>query len=297
MLMFALSTSTFSQVVNNSISDAGDIAFTAYHNTDDGFSFVFLDNCPVDTTIRFIDEEWDGSAFASENLEGEVLWTNSTGTIITQGTVVHIQNADDETTISASSGTVTEDNSGFGISSSNDGIMAVTGTRSNPGVFLAFIGDTTDSSLIGTLLINGSTANQQTSYGTGYYSGDKNCNGLSITECAAKLNNFSNWTVATTFNYPTAVMSELEINDVLNINNTKQPKFKYHPNPVTDIINIETGHIISSIHIYNILGQQVFFGNYNENSISIDLTSINSGNYYVKCYSTDNSYTFQIQKL
>jgi hypothetical protein len=297
MMLFALFTSAYSQVVDNSISDAGDIAFTAYHNTDDGFSFVFLDNCPSGTTIRFVDEEWNGSAFVSENLEGEVLWTNDTGSMIMQGTVIHIQNADNHISISASLGIATEDDSGFGIASSNDGIIAITGTRSVPGVFLAFFGDTTDSSLTGTSLVNGFTANQQTSYGTGYYSGNQSCTGLSITECSERINSFSNWTIAASFTYPTAVMQKLEINTALQVDNTKKLKANYHPNPVADILNIETKKSISNIHIYNILGQEVFFENLNKNAGSIDLSNLTSGTYYVKYYSNDSSYTFQIQKL
>lgn len=297
LLCFVLSNSIFSQVINNSITDPGDIAFTAYHNNPDGFSFVFLDNCPAETTIRFIDEEWNGNAFASEILEGEVLWTNDTGTTISQGTVIVIQNADDDSSISASIGEAIEIDNGFGIASTNDGIMAITGTRSNPGIFLAFFGDTTDSSLVGTSLINGHTANQQTNYGTGYYSGDQNCNDLSITECAERLNNTSNWTIESTFSYPDIVMSELEITPVLQLKNTKKQKFYYHPNPVTDKINIQTEHIISCVQIHNILGQQVYFVNFNNSEISVDLTPLKPGYYYIKCYSNYSSHAFKIQKL
>jgi len=297
MLVFSLSTSAVCQVVNNSISDPGDIAITAYHNTDDGFSFVFLDNCPVGTTIRFIDEEWSGTAFVSENNEGDVLWTNDTGSTITQGTVIHIENADDELSITASSGTVAEVNSNFAIANTNDGIIAITGTRLSPGVFLAFFGDTTDSSLSGTMLVNGLTANQQTSYGTGYYSGVKNCYGLSITECSERLNSFSNWTIVESFIYPTVVMQELEMTNVLSFDKTKKTKLDYHPNPVIDKLKIETGINLSNIYIYSTLGKQVFDGIFNKNTRSIDLSNINPGSYYVKCYSDKSSYSFKIQKL
>ncbi len=297
MLIFALSNSIFSQIQNNSITDAGDIVFTAYHNNPDGFSFVFLDNCPAETTIRFVDEEWNGSAFASENYEGEILWTNDTNTTISQGTVIIIQNADDDINISASTGSAIEINSGFSIANTNDGIMAITGTRSSPGVFLAFFGDTTASSLVGTSLINGYTANQQSNYGTGYYSGGQNCNGLSITECSERLNNTANWTIESTFDYPEIVMSELDLNAVLKLKNAEKQNIYYYPNPVTDKLKILTEHIISSVQIHNILGQQVYFADFNNSNISIDLTSLRSGSYYIKCYSNYSSHTFKIQKL
>jgi hypothetical protein len=145
--------------------------------------------------------------------------------------------------------------------------------------------------------VNGLTANQQTSYGTGYYSGTQNCNGLSITECSERLNGFSNWTLAASFSYPTVTLQELETSGVLHINNITAPKFNFYPNPIINFLNIETEKIISRVSIYNTLGQQVFFDDFNETIISIDLTTVNSGNYYVKCYSNDGSYTFQIQKL
>ena len=84
-------------VQDGAIDDPGDIAFVAYHDDDDGFSFVLMDDAPNGTSIRFIDEEWTGAAFASAEGggEGDVLWTNNTGSTIAKGTVVDIVDADD----------------------------------------------------------------------------------------------------------------------------------------------------------------------------------------------------------
>ena len=82
LLLLFFTNQSYSQSSNNAIDSAGDIAFVAFHDNDDGFSFLFLDDCPNGTTIRFLDDGWTGSAFNSPTAEGEVLWTNNTGSTI-----------------------------------------------------------------------------------------------------------------------------------------------------------------------------------------------------------------------
>jgi hypothetical protein len=272
------------QIVDDLIDDPGDIAFTAYHDNADGFSFVFLDNCPDGTSIRFVDEEWNGSAFASATTEGEVLWTNNTGSTIVQGTVIHIENANDNLPgISASSGVAIEDDGGFSLDLSDDGIIAITGTRSSPGVFLAFFGDTTDSSLSGTSLVNGFTANQHASYGAGYYSGVTNCDGLSIAECSERINNHTNWTVATTFTYPGAVMSSLEVSGVLkNQKHQKNITTRCYPNPTKNKVEIVSDLEIGTMSLYNSLGRRLLFIVGNKKKVKLDLQGYEKGIYILE---------------
>ncbi|SEL87699.1 Por secretion system C-terminal sorting domain-containing protein [Aquimarina amphilecti] len=133
----------FSQNQNNLIDAPGDIAFVAFHtdnggaDQEDGFSFVLLDDAINGTTITFIDEEWDGMQFSSAVNEGDLIWTNNTGSTIDAGTVVNITDADGNTEM-ASVGIVDEINAGFDLASAED-IVAVTGTRATPGVFLSAI--------------------------------------------------------------------------------------------------------------------------------------------------------------
>jgi len=181
------------------IDDPGDIAFVAFHDNDDGFSFVFLDACPAGATIRFTDEGWNGTAFNSTTSEGEVLWTNNTGSIITLGTVVNITDADDNSDgINASVGTAAEVESGFTTGVANEQIYAITGTRAAPGTFLAFVGDYVNdggstTTLSGTGLVLGTTAVGYED-SEGYYSGPTNCNGT-LTECLQMINNPANWSL------------------------------------------------------------------------------------------------------
>ncbi|MBN4084758.1 T9SS type A sorting domain-containing protein [Flavobacteriaceae bacterium AH-315-B10] len=60
-------------------------------------------------------------------------------------------------------------------------------------------------------------------------------------------------------------------------------QFKVYPNPVKEILTIETNQVIENIKIYNLLGQEV--KNYNSkefNNNKIDVSSLNSGLYIMK---------------
>lgn len=298
-LTFFIGSVLSAQIVDNTIDDPGDIVITAYHNNPDGFSFVFLDNCPDGTTIRFIDEEWGGSSFVSTSTEGEVLWENNTGGTIAQGTVVHVENANDNLPgIMASVGVATEDDGGFSLDSSDDGIIAVTGTRASPGVFLAFFGDTTDSTLSGTSLVNGATANQQASYGTGYYSGVANCDGLTITQCSARLNNFSNWTVAETFTYTGDTMSSLIVGGVLSDKGIDSDlEVLCYPNPVNGILNIHSKQKIEKLILKDSTGK---IKSLVENTISqnkINMSGFSPGIYFVELELNNRKITQKVVKF
>jgi hypothetical protein len=148
---------------------------------------------------------------------------------------------------------------------------------------LAFFGDTTDSSLTGTSLVNGFTANQQASYGAGYYSGVSNCNGLTITECSERLNSFSNWTVATTFTYPGSVMSNLVVNGVLSQQQVSiDTNVLCSPNPTSDKIRIVSNSVFSKVSVFNSLGMNVKSIHKNSKTIEVDLSELTSGIYYLE---------------
>jgi hypothetical protein len=194
-------------VQNGAIDDPGDIAFVAYHDDDDGFSFLLMDDAPNGTSIRFTDEEWTGTAFDTPTGEGEVLWTNNTGSTITKGTVVDIVDADDNSAgIAPSVGTAVETDSGFG-TANGDQMYAITGTRSTPGTFLAFVGESQDINgaetavLTGTGLIAGTHAKLIAT--EGYYGGSTSCSS-SLTACLQQINNGA-WTGTAGFSYPSVV--------------------------------------------------------------------------------------------
>jgi hypothetical protein len=215
LILFALTLLVFAfakaQTQNSLLDAPGDIAIVALHSDDgaageeDGFSFILLDNAPAGATIRFIDEEWLGMSFADPIGEGELLWTNDTGSQIAAGTVVNITDSDGPTE-AASIGTVDEVEPGFNINGTSDQIYAVTGTRAAPGTFLTFYGTLeAGATLTGTGLTDGATAQVGVSgFLEGRYTGPTTCNGTAA-QCAAEFNTTGNWTTGADFTHPTDV--------------------------------------------------------------------------------------------
>ncbi len=75
------------------------------------------------------------------------------------------------------------------------------------------------------------------------------------------------WTVTVTEN--TGI---LKVNNNINI----------YPSPANNFVNIKAKNTISNIRIYNYLGQQVIQANKNDNIAKIDVSSLNSGVYFLK---------------
>jgi len=74
-------------------------------------------------------------------------------------------------------------------------------------------------------------------------------------------------------------------------------QLKYFPNPVREILNLEFSEDISSVTIYNLIGQKIVNTNPNANTVKLDLSSLNSGTYIVKITSGENSRAIKINKL
>lgn len=73
-------------------------------------------------------------------------------------------------------------------------------------------------------------------------------------------------------------------------------KFYTYPNPVKDVLNISYKDIISNVTVYNILGQEVVRKLVNENSTTIDMSSLVNGSYLVKIKSNDLTKTIKVVK-
>ena len=167
-----------------------------------------MDDCPAGTTIKFTDEEWNGTTFGTG--EGDLTWTNNTGTTIVKGTIVTITDAGGNT-MSIDVGTITESDSGFG-TANGDQIYAMTGTRAAPGTFLAFIGEdqiinaSETAVLTGTGLIPGVTAKLTAT--EAYYDGITTFNGTVV--AAAATFNGSTWTGTGGYIFPATVISSVD---------------------------------------------------------------------------------------
>lgn len=69
---------------------------------------------------------------------------------------------------------------------------------------------------------------------------------------------------------------------ITGINTIEKKQFSMYPNPVTTELNIDASHSISSICIYNLLGQIVFSRNMSANKAQVDVSDLPDGVYLVR---------------
>ena len=74
----------------------------------------------------------------------------------------------------------------------------------------------------------------------------------------------------------------LHKNTILSSDNFAVSQVKLYPNPTASTLNIEALANIQSIAIYNIIGQEVMTKEANSSTISLDVSSLNSGVYVIK---------------
>lgn len=75
-----------------------------------------------------------------------------------------------------------------------------------------------------------------------------------------------------------------------------QTSFNYYPNPVQDILHIDSIENIDSIAIYNLVGQQLMTRNNNGNNLHLDISELATGTYLVKIGIGTASKTFKVIK-
>jgi len=72
--------------------------------------------------------------------------------------------------------------------------------------------------------------------------------------------------------------------------------FKLFPNPVSDVLQIQSAAVISEIEVYNMLGKQVLAATPNAISPSIDMSALSSGVYLIAVTIDGTSKTFKVVK-
>lgn len=77
-------------------------------------------------------------------------------------------------------------------------------------------------------------------------------------------------------------VDDFDYNDILSVGDFAAKNFSAYPNPVNDILNIQANENISSVSIFNVLGQQVYQSNIDATSSQIDMSQYTSGAYFVK---------------
>jgi len=87
----------------------------------------------------------------------------------------------------------------------------------------------------------------------------------------------------------------LKVNGVVSVANFDLYEFRYHPNPVNDILHFSSNSKIEKVTINNILGQQISASLNSDNTI-LDMSNLPSGNYFVKVTIEGVSKTIKVIK-
>ncbi|MFN7099539.1 MAG: T9SS type A sorting domain-containing protein [Flavobacterium sp.] len=72
--------------------------------------------------------------------------------------------------------------------------------------------------------------------------------------------------------------------------------FSYYPNPIQNILNLNYSETISTIEVFNILGQRVLVKKNDASSAQVDMASLAQGQYIVKLTSGDVTQTIKVIK-
>lgn len=91
-------------------------------------------------------------------------------------------------------------------------------------------------------------------------------------------------------------LDNILIQEVLGSTDFDNNSFTAYPNPVKDRLNVSFTQNISTIAVYNLLGQQVLFMNMNANKGQVDMTSLTSGTYLVKVNAESEVKTIKVIK-
>jgi uncharacterized repeat protein (TIGR01451 family) len=94
------------------------------------------------------------------------------------------------------------------------------------------------------------------------------------------------------FDYNPAIVTntfQTEFVNTLGIDKNTISNFVIYPNPTNDILSIQNkeNSIITKVNVIDILGKTILSSKYEVSNVSIDLSSLNSGIYFVEIYSND----------
>lgn len=82
----------------------------------------------------------------------------------------------------------------------------------------------------------------------------------------------------------------------LSANTFSKLEMQYHPNPVTDILNITHQDLIKKVELYTVLGQKIAEEVVNQKQAQINLAKHPKGLYLVKVYTTTANGSFKVTK-
>lgn len=91
-------------------------------------------------------------------------------------------------------------------------------------------------------------------------------------------------------------VDNITVDTALSNNDFTNSNLNYYPNPVKNVLNLSDSKAISEVKIFNLLGQEVISKIVNSNEVTIDMSSLSSGNYIAKVTSGDDIKVLKIVK-
>jgi Secretion system C-terminal sorting domain/Ig-like domain CHU_C associated len=88
----------------------------------------------------------------------------------------------------------------------------------------------------------------------------------------------------------------ITVNEVLGTDGFDMSGLNFYPNPVNEMLNLSYGDAITSVVVYNLLGQPVLTKEPNTTAVQLDMTSLAAGTYILKVASGDNAATIKVIK-
>ncbi|MEX0996513.1 MAG: T9SS type A sorting domain-containing protein [Flavobacteriaceae bacterium] len=86
------------------------------------------------------------------------------------------------------------------------------------------------------------------------------------------------------------------VEGTLSTNDFEGQSFKVYPNPVKDVLNIQSNEAVSNVAVYNVLGQKVYSNNPNAISPTVNMSTFKSGIYFVEVTIGNTTKTVKVVK-
>ena len=103
-------------------------------------------------------------------------------------------------------------------------------------------------------------------------------------------------TISNTFNARRFSINVVEVENILSINDIDEHSVAMYPNPVTDILTIDSNATLQHIGVYSINGAKVFTTEKVINN-TIDLSTLTSGMYILKIETNKGSVFKKLIKI
>lgn len=90
---------------------------------------------------------------------------------------------------------------------------------------------------------------------------------------------------------------DVQFGEPTNTHELEQLELSYFPNPVKDVLQIHADQLISGVRVFNQMAQQVMFSENEQKDLSLDLSMLSAGVYFIEVKSEEAVRSFKIEKV